>query len=52
VAKLAPTHPIRLRLALNFSVFYYEIVNSLDRTRNLAKQAVDESNGIDNGFIH
>jgi hypothetical protein len=50
--KLAPTHPIRLGLALNFSVFYYEIVNSPDRACNLAKQAVDESNGIDDGFIH
>ncbi|KAK3025930.1 hypothetical protein RJ639_040846 [Escallonia herrerae] len=41
--ELAPTHPIRLGLALNFSVFYYEILNSPDRACNLAKQAFDEA---------
>ncbi|KAK8921621.1 14-3-3 protein 6 [Platanthera zijinensis] len=42
-AELAPTHPIRLGLALNFSVFYYEILNSPDRACTLAKQAFDEA---------
>eukprot|EP00798_Chlamydomonas_sp_ICE-L_P030841 gene30841-35880_t len=38
---LPPTHPIRLGLALNFSVFYYEILNSPERACHLAKQAFD-----------
>lgn len=41
--QLPPTHPIRLGLALNFSVFYYEILNSPERACNLAKQAFDEA---------
>ena len=43
LAELAPTHPIRLGLALNFSVFYYEILNSPDRACQLAKAAFDEA---------
>ena len=39
-SNLAPTHPIRLGLALNFSVFYYEILNSPDRACSLAKQVL------------
>ncbi|KAK9072996.1 hypothetical protein SSX86_007318 [Deinandra increscens subsp. villosa] len=42
-SELAPTHPIRLGLALNFSVFYFEILNSPDRACSLAKQAFDEA---------
>ncbi|CAM6064570.1 unnamed protein product [Sphagnum tenellum] len=43
LTELTPTHPIRLGLALNFSVFYYEILNSPDRACTLAKQAFDEA---------
>lgn len=42
-ADMQPTHPIRLGLALNFSVFYYEILNSPDRACHLAKQAFDDA---------
>ena len=41
--ELTPTHPIRLGLALNFSVFYYEILNSPDRACHLAKAAFDDA---------
>lgn len=40
---MQPTHPIRLGLALNFSVFYYEILNSPDQACHLAKQAFDDA---------
>merc|ERR1711924_552522 len=42
-AELPPTHPIRLGLALNFSVFYYEIMNSPDRACQLAKSSFDDA---------
>jgi 14-3-3 protein epsilon len=40
---LPPTHPIRLGLALNFSVFYYEIQNNPEQACQLAKKAFDDA---------
>lgn len=42
-SKLHPTHPIRLGLALNFSVFYYEIRGDPDKACQLAKSAFDDA---------
>lgn len=41
--KLLPTHPIRLGLALNYSVCYYEILKSKDKACEMAKSAFDEA---------
>jgi len=40
---MTSTHPIRLGLALNYSVFHYEIKNNSTDACNLAKKAFDEA---------
>merc|ERR1711988_196645 len=40
---LAPTHPIRLGLALNYSVFLYEVQQKGSEACDLAKQAFDDA---------
>lgn len=42
-SELATTHPLRLGLALNFSVFYFEIMGMPEQACQLAKQAFDEA---------
>lgn len=41
--ELQTTHPIRLGLALNFSVFYYECLNDPAKACTLAKTAFDDA---------
>lgn len=40
---MKPPHPIRLGLALNYSVFFYEIEDHRSKACNIAKQAFDEA---------
>jgi 14-3-3 protein epsilon len=41
--ELPSTHPLRLGLALNFSVFYFEIMGVPEKACQLAKQAFDDA---------
>jgi len=43
VSELPPTHPIRLGLALNFSVFHYEIRSNPDEACRMARQAFEDA---------
>merc|ERR1711879_721095 len=46
---LAVTHPIRLGLALNYSVFQYEVLQNPDEACKMARTAFEESIGeLDN----
>ena len=40
---LPPTHPTRLGLALNFAVYFHDIMRSPERACHLAKHAFDEA---------
>lgn len=40
-SELADTHPIKLGLALNYSVFHYEILNNPQKACDIAKQSFD-----------
>jgi len=41
--KLTPTHPIRLGLALNYSVCFYEILKDQKKACEIAKKAFDDA---------
>ena len=43
VEHLDTTNPIKLGLALNFSVFYYEVKNDIKQACQMAKQAFDDA---------
>lgn len=47
---LKSTHPICLGLALNFSVFYYEILNEPSKAIELARKAFDDAVAELNGL--
>ncbi|TKC42950.1 hypothetical protein EI555_004161 [Monodon monoceros] len=40
---MQPTHPIKLGLALNYSIFYYEIQSAPEQACHLAKTALDDT---------
>lgn len=46
LSDLKATHPIRLGLALNFSVFYYEVFSSPEKACMLAKAAFDDAMNV------
>ena len=47
---MSPTHPIRLGLALNFSVFHYEIADNRTKACELAKKVQNKRCTYYGGF--
>lgn len=43
---MAPTHPVRLGIVLNFSVFYYEVYNSPERACQVARKVFTCSRAV------
>ena len=43
IKNLPPTNPLRLGVALNFSVFYYDILLKQDKACEIAKKAFDDA---------
>lgn len=41
--ELSPSDPLRIGLALNFSVFYYEIMNDTEKACKLAREGFDQA---------
>merc|ERR1712144_198070 len=42
-SEMGVTHPIRLGLALNFSVFHYEVLNNPDEACKMARTAFEDA---------
>jgi hypothetical protein len=48
-SELQPTHPLRLGLALNYSVFLFDVLDERSRATGIARAALDEAvSGLDN----
>ena len=39
---LNPAHPVSLRIAYDFSMFYYDLLNSVDKALAISKEAYEK----------